>query len=149
LEELLPDIVKAMVKLKKPVRIVASVGNGHCCIEVLEKSAGDLQKALDDTDDFYWDDAGYALDDDARHDAEILNEIMGRLFAWKRKPKKPKISSEEYSKNPDICPFCLKKKPVTILDDATWNSHHIMGCRSCGETWNKEHKRVITGFSQC
>lgn len=146
LEEYLPSIVKGMTKLKKPLRIVASVGSGHCCLDVLGK-AKDLQDALSDTDDFYWDDDGYALDDDARHDAEILNEIMERLFGWKRNRKKPKISSEEYLKNTDICPFCLKTKPVIILDDATWTSRDIMGCRSCGETWSKEHKKVITGFS--
>jgi len=48
-------------------------------------------------------------------------------------------------KKGNVCPFCLKTE-IIVLDSETWNNHDEMGCQSCGATWDRKYKTVVTGF---
>lgn len=95
----------------------------------------------------YWDD-GYARDDDAFSDCELLNEVVRRLFATEKKQKKIKIKRSDYvKKKGKVCPYCGKKKTVVVLDDFVTNStRQNLACSGCGETWTENHKLVLTGY---
>lgn len=132
-------LVREIVRLnKKWLRFAVETSPGSCNIIVLNDSS-DLSMS-------YWDDDyGYALSDHAEADCEILNNIVEKIYGTKRKKPKPKISQEEFAeKEGEICPYCGRF--AIVLDKVTWSNRDIMGCKGCGETWARMHKKVITGF---
>lgn len=136
----LPDIVREIVRINnKWIRFAVKLEDHRCEIIILN---GGSDLFLD-----YWNhDDGFANDNDANLDCEILNEIVERLYGVKRKKPKPKLTNEQFArKKGNVCPYC--GRAAMVLDEVTWNNRDIMGCPGCGETWSRDYKIVVTGFS--
>lgn len=140
----LPDIVREIVRIgNEHLRFAVALEDGWCGIVVLGAGA---RNAL--TLDYWNDEDGFAKDEDANLDCEILNEIVERLYGIKRKKPKPKLTNEQFArKKGNVCPYCGGGGATVVLDDVTWNNRDIMGCLGCGETWSRDYKIVVTGFS--
>ncbi len=141
-EDRLPEIIKEIIRIgKKDLRFAVDVGHDSCGIIVLNAES-DLEL------DHYWDDEdNWANSGEASEDCDALNEIVERLYGAKRKKPKPKITNEMFvRKHGKICPYCGAVKKIVVLDDVTWNDRDEMGCRACGELWNRKYKIVTTGY---
>lgn len=137
----LPEIIREIVRINKnDLKFAVSLDSDWCAIIFLN---GESKLTLD-----YWNyDDGYALDDNANLDCELLNKIVDRLYGTKRKKPVAKVPMEKFlKKNGDICPYC--GRTPTTLDEVTWNNRDIMGCTNCGETWSMYYKTVATGFER-
>ena len=138
------DVVREIIELNDPnIRFAVDLGYESCQIIALNsRSNTELECQLD-----YWDDEGnFAREEDAGHDCNLLNEIVCRLFGIVHEKPEAKITDKQYIEQ-ERCPFCLHKKLIR-LDDQTWNNKDEMGCTRCGETWYKETKTIVTGFSR-
>jgi len=141
-EDRLPEIIKEIIRIgKKDLRFAVDVGYDNCGIIVLNAES-DLSL------DHYWDDEdNWARSDEANQDCRNLNEIVDALYGAKRKKPKPKITKEQFViKNGKICPYCGATKMIIVLDGGTWNNRDEMGCRKCGEIWDRKYKTVVTGY---
>jgi len=139
----LPNVVREIVRLNNPdLRFAVGMDTNSCNVFILNGTSG---LELD-----YWDHKYHVADDDnAMTDCDILNGIVESIFGKKRKKAKPKISKEQFSKkNGRICPFCLAENPMVLDDPGPWNNRDRMGCKSCGETWERKYKTIVTGFSR-
>jgi hypothetical protein len=137
----LPEIIKEIIRIgKSDLRFAVDVGPDSCGIIVLNAES-DLSL------DYYWNyDENWAMSDEAAEDCRNLNEIVDALYGTKRKKPKPKITKEQFViKNGKICPYCGATK-IFVLDCETWNDHDEMGCRKCGEIWDRKYKTVVTGY---
>lgn len=140
-EDQLPDIIREVIRIdKSDLKFAVDVAYDACSIFVLND---DSNLRLED----YWDDEGnYARTDDASADCEALNNIVDALYGTERKRAKPKITKDQFvKKKGNVCPYCLKTK-IIVLDAETWNDRDEMGCQSCGATWDRKYKTVVTGF---
>lgn len=134
----LPDIVREIVRIgDEHLRFAVKLTDYKC--EIIILSSSDLYLN-------YWDyDREAPLEDDARTDCEMLNQIVDRIYGTERKKGRPKITKEQFlRKKGRVCPYCGQKPEV--LDDVTWSDRDIMGCQNCGETWEMNYKIVVTGF---
>lgn len=137
----LPEIIREIIRIgKSDLRFAVDLNHETCLILILNAES-DLEL------DGYWEDDGnWARIDEVANDCENLNEIVERLYGTKRKKPEPKVTDETFvKKKGKVCPYCKSTK-IMVLDDVTWNDHDEMGCRKCGETWDRHYKTVITGF---
>lgn len=141
-EEKLPEIIREIIRIgKSDLRFAVCLQHASCDIIFLNGKS-DLQL------ENYWEsDGDWAKTDEASQDCDNLNDIVERLYGVERKRPKAKITKEAFlKKKGKVCPFCLSTK-ITALDEFTWTNHDEMGCRACGETWDRDCKTVVTGFS--
>lgn len=133
-----PKILMEVIRIDKPTTRFAVVKSfDHCGIILLDPSS---KLQID-----YWGEDG-PLEDEAHHDCKVLNKLVERLYGTKRKKPKPKLTQEQFGeKKGRFCPYCGNK--AFVLDEITWKDHDEMGCKSCGETWRRNHKVVVIGFS--
>lgn len=140
-QEMLPEIVREIVRIgRADLRFAVDVGIDSCGIVFLNAESG-LNM------DYYWDDEGHwPRTGEAEADCGILNEIVERLYGTERKRPKPRFTKEQFVRRKgNICPYCGGKK-IIVLDGETYTNHDEMGCQSCGEVWERKHKKVVTGF---
>lgn len=141
-EDLLPVVIKEIIHIgKSDLRFAVDVGYDSCGIIVLNAESN---LSLD----HYWDDENnWARTDESGADCKALNEIVDALYGTKRKKPKPKVTKEQFvRKNGNICPYCGAVKMIMVLDGETWNDRDEMGCRACGEIWDRKYKIVATGY---
>jgi hypothetical protein len=140
-ENHLPQIIRELVNVGRPVRFAVLLTAYSCEVFVLDEKCN---IGFD-----YWDYRhSSALDDDAHRDCGILNEITEKLFGIKRKSQKPLLTPAQFvQKKGKVCPFCLHGEPK-VLDEVTWTAFEVCGCPKCGQTWRKNFKQSITGFSK-
>jgi hypothetical protein len=141
-EDRLSEIIKEIIRIgKKDLRFAVDVGRDSCRIFVLNAES-DLGLG------HYWDEENnWAMSSEAAVDCDVLNEIVERLYGAKRKKPKPKITNEMFvRKKGNICPYCGATKMIVVLDAETWSDRDEMGCRACGELWNRKYKIVVTGY---
>jgi hypothetical protein len=139
----LPEIIKEIIKIgKSDLKFAVDVGADYCDIILLNADA-DLKL------DHYWDhEANWAMSHEAGHDCRNLNEIVEALYGIKRKKPRPKVTNDQFlNKKGKVCPYCLGNK-ILVLDGETWNDRDEMGCRNCGEIWDRKYKIVVTGFKR-
>lgn len=140
-EKRLPEIIKEIIRIgKSDLKFAVDVGCDYCQIILLND---ELNLQLD----HYWEDEGnWAKTDNASQDCLNLNEIVEALYGTKRKKPKPKVTKELFlKKKGKLCPYCLGTD-IIVLDGETWTDRDEMGCTSCGETWDRKCKTVVTGF---
>jgi hypothetical protein len=140
-EKRLPEIVREIIRIgKSDLRFAVDVGQESCGIIILN---ADSEFTLDN----YWE-GSWARTDEAGTDCRNLNEIVEALYGTKRKRTRPKITNDQFlNKKGKVCPYCLGNK-ILVLDGETWNNRDEMGCRNCGEIWDRKYKIVVTGFKR-
>lgn len=147
-EDELEKVIKELIRVKgKNIRWHVCMGHESCSILVLNK------KFQDDLFFDFWDDDGWAREDEAHATCEFLNEVTKKLFAVEDKPLKQKVTQAEFKKKKGkVCPYCKSTKVTSISPLGTWKpkddwvANREMACEKCNAEWSEEYKLTITRF---
>jgi hypothetical protein len=148
-------VIKELIRVNnKNIRWHVCEGYESCSVLVLDK------KFQDDLFFDYWDDEGWARDDEAHEDCDFLNEVTKKLFAVEDKPQKAKVTQTDFKKKKGkVCPYCNSTKVTSIGVLSTymkkiqkglmgdWMANREMACIKCNAEWTEEYKLTISKYS--
>jgi len=144
----LEKVIKELIRVNnKNIRWHVCYGYDSCSVLTLDK------KFQDDLFD-YWDDEGWAREDEAHDDCNFLNEVTKKLFAVEDKPQKAKVTQADFKKKKGkVCPYCKSTKVTSIgilstyMPKDDWIANRQMACTKCNAEWTEEYKLTISKYS--
>lgn len=137
--EVLDKIVKQLVKLEDPnVRFGVFFKEGSAYIESINAS-----EQFDIGVDYWDDDWGGYLEDDAWTDCGLLNQIVEELFGPRKKQRAKFTKTQLLKQKGKVCPHCGGTSFVVLDDFKTNETAQELGCKSCGLTWRLFYEKKL------
>ena len=141
-------VIKELIRVNnKKIRWHVCESYDCCNVQVLDK------KFKNDLYFDYWDEEGWAREDEAHDDCNFLNEITKKLFAVEDKPQKAKVTQAEFKKEKGkVCPYCKSTKITSIgilstyMPKGDWIANRQMTCIKCNAEWTEEYKLTISRY---